>query len=698
MTADEESWDLDTDEIRSVDSEELYETRPNRWKGNKATWNTYTQEERLLHRSMEQLRNRDLSVHLYNAFALRNRAVRPSAAGQPEEADTDRPLEEIVDSGEWRPPNLWTAWPMNSRIVPGDDFLKETHDEDDEFTTRSRKEQLPSTALEEELTATILRQAKERFLRRQRRAREREEAARTRDESANQRTAASSVSAHSSAVSDEDDEDEEGNTPLPSGQGAQAAGTSDVDAEKPNRSKTYEPVVSANDDLSADLLRPSVRHILSTLDNTLTALHNARLAGLSYMTDSSASATDVEDDNASDAASVSSAASRASSSASKRKKKGRPRSKAPRTPEPEWTRALERRGRPKKVAVPLPGETEKEMKIRIARASKKRIPFSSDEEDAAAAAEAEGEDAVVKRDEEGSGVETSRSRPPRKRRDLPAEARAEAKIKARETMLGNWGLRDWSDVVGAASLSGFKPDVVARAAQRCADLFGQGMEMRTLSEGPATKGPKPQTTRYVPGGGSSSDRRGGGGGATAPYAGASSSEDSEKERPVVKARRFGAASSRQNSLARDSIPPSDSDATERGRSTTAAAAARRSRSASRASSVGFFCCPVAGCERSLEGFGRRANLQRHVATIHPGRVGDALGGSGGGGGDRFDVESEDEMAGAVHVDGFMRPIRARKGWRAEDTGKRKRKRHYRGRKRDESDGGSELGEAVLDST
>ncbi|KXH51808.1 RNA polymerase I specific transcription initiation factor [Colletotrichum nymphaeae SA-01] len=697
MTANEESWDFDTDEIRSVDSEELYETRPNRWKGNKATWNTYTQEERLLHRSMEQVRNRDLSVHLYNAFALRNRAVRPSVAGDPNEADTDRPLEEIVDSGEWRPPNLWTAWPMNSRIVPGDDFLKETHDEDDDFTTRSRKEQLPSTALEEELTATILRQAKERFLRRQRRAREREEAARTRDESANARTAASSVSAHSSAVSDED---EEGNTPPLSGQDAQAAGVSDVDVEKPKRSKTYEPVVSANDDLSADLLRPSVRHILSTLDNTLTALHNARLAGLSYMTDSSASATDVEDtNNASDAASVSSAASRASSSASKRKKKGRPRSKAPRTPEPEWTRALERRGRPKKVAVPLPGETEKEMKIRIARASKKRIPFSSDEEDAAAAAaETEGEeDGVGKKDDEGSGAETSRSRSPRKRRDLPAEARAEAKIKARETMLGNWGLRDWSDVIGAASLSGFKPDVVARAAQRCADLFGQGMEMRTLFEGPATKGPKPQTKRYIPGGGR--DRGGGGGGTAASYAGASSSEDSEKEKPVVKARRFG-ASSRQNSLARDSIPPSDSDATGRGRSiTAAAAAARRSRSASRASSVGFFYCPVSGCERSLEGFGRRANLQRHVATMHPGRVGDVVGGGGGGGGsDRFDVESEDEMVGAVHVDGFLRPIRARKGWRAEDTGKRKRKRHYRGRKRDESDGGSEIGEAVLDST
>ncbi|KAK1624920.1 RNA polymerase I-specific transcription initiation factor-domain-containing protein [Colletotrichum phormii] len=697
MTANEESWDLDTDEIRSVDSEELYETRPNRWKGNKATWSSYTQEERLLHRSMEKLRNRDLSVHLYNAFALRNRAVRPSVAAEPDEADTDRPLEEIVDSGEWRPPNLWTAWPMNSRIVPGDDFLKETHDEDDDFTTRSRKEELPSTALEEEMTATILRQAKERFLRRQRKAQERDQTARTRDESAHERTAASSMSALSSAASDNDDDDkEEGgeNAPSPSGQGAQA-GVSDVEVENPKRSKTYEPVVSANDDLSANLLRPSVRHILSTLDNTLTALHNCRLAGLSYMTDSSASATDVED--ASDAASVSSAASRASSSASKRKKKGRPRSKAPRTPEPEWTRALERRGRPKKMAVPLPGETEKEMKIRIARSQKKRIPFSSDEEEDAAAGETEAEDGVKKA--KGSGDETSRSRSPRKKRDLPAEARAEAKIKARETMLGNWGLRDWSDVIGAASLSGFKPDVVARAAQRCADLFGQGMEMQTLFEGSASKGPKPQTTRYIPGVGSSSTNRRGG--RAGPYAAAaeSSSEESEKERPVARTRRFG-TSSRQNSLARDSIPPSDSDAAARGRSTAAsaaaaAAAARRSRSASRASSVGLFFCPVAGCDRSLEGFGRRANLQRHVATMHPGRAGDI---GGGGGSDRFNVESEEEMDGAVHVDGFLKPIRPRKGWRAEDMGKRKRKRHYRGRKMGGSDGGSGVEEAVLDST
>ncbi|EFQ25610.1 RNA polymerase I specific transcription initiation factor [Colletotrichum graminicola] len=651
MAANEESWDLDTDEIRSVDSEELYETRPNRWKGNRSTWYTYTQEERLLYRSMEKERDRDLSVHLYNAFALKHRPVRPTATAEPDAEDADRPLEEIVDSGEWRPPSLWTAWPMNPQTVPGDDFLKETHDEDDNFTIRHRQAQLPSTALEEELTATILRQAKERFQRRQRKYQEKE-AARAQDDTGRETTEPSCPSAASS-----DDEKD-----VLSDEGETKA-EPDEDAEIPKRAKTYEAVVSADDDLSADLLRPSVRHILSTLDNTLAALHNARLAGLSYMTDSSASATEGDASDAfSDGISVASAVSRASS-ATRRQRKGAPRSKAPRTPEPERP-STERRGRPRKALVPLPGETEKEMKIRIARERKKRIPYSSDEE-VNDGKEGEGE---RKEPETEAEAETSRSRSPRKKRDLPPETRAGAKIRARESMLGSWGLRDWSDVMGAASLAGFKPEVVARAAQRCADLFGQGMEMQTLLEGPPSERLKPQGTRYLPG----SSRR---------QSPSLSSSDSEVERPALRRR----VVSRQGSLARDSVPPSDSDAT-RGRGSRTPS---RGRSTSRTSSVGLFFCPVAGCPRAAEGFGRRTNLQRHVARFHPGQAVEV------------DVESEDEMFGAVHVDGFLKPIRARKGWRAEDTGTRKRKRHYRGRRVDESDASDRSGvgeESVWDSS
>ncbi|KAF9870251.1 putative RNA polymerase I specific transcription initiation factor [Colletotrichum karsti] len=669
MTANEESWDLDSDEIRSIDSDELRETRPNRWKGSAATWRTLTEEERLLHRSMEQLRNRDLSVHLYNTFAVKNRKIQANSnsATDPDTEDADQALRDRADKTDWRPPNTWTAWPMNVKDVPGDDFMKETHDQDDDLTVRSGVPQLPSTVLEEELTATILKQAKERFRRRQDKHRQKEAAA---DET----TAAHSQSAYSQSEFTTEDGDGSSAEEDPT----KVAAATDDQTPKPT-TKTYEAVVSANDDLSADLLRPSVRHILSMMDNTLTTLHNARLAGLSYMTDSSASATDVSDaSEGSDAGSLTSRGSRTSRSSrgspKKRSKQGRPRSKTPRTPEPEQG-GKKRKGRPRKAHAPLPGETEKEMMIRIAREQHKRIPFSSEEDnnredgngeqgEVAEPADAASDDDEDAAEDTARDTSPEKSRSPRKKRDLPPEARLEARTRHRENMLRDWGLRDWSDIIGAASISGFKPEVVARAAQRCADLFGQGMEMQTLLEGPASKGPKPQRKRYLPN--------------TRPRVASFSSSD-EEGGPVP----FRGVGKRQRSRGRDSAPPTDTEAQGAG-----SRASSRRRSASRSSSVGLFYCPVAGCERSLEGFDRKANLQRHVTRVHPGQAVEV-----------DEVESENEMHGAVHVDGFLKPIRARKGWRAEDTGHRKRKRHYRGKRLQSGDETSGVGEeSVWDSS
>ena len=43
-----------------------------------------------------------------------------------------------------------------------------------------------------------------------------------------------------------------------------------------------------------------------------------------------------------------------------------------------------------------------------------------------------------------------------------------------------------------------------------------------------------------------------------------------------------------------------------------------------------------------------------------------------------EVDSEDEMYGAVHVDGFLKPTRMRPGWRAVDSGERSRSRSRKG--------------------
>lgn len=53
-------------------------TRPNRWAGAPSTWQSITQQERDLAGSLDELRNRDLSVHLFNAHALSKRAARLS--------------------------------------------------------------------------------------------------------------------------------------------------------------------------------------------------------------------------------------------------------------------------------------------------------------------------------------------------------------------------------------------------------------------------------------------------------------------------------------------------------------------------------------------------------------------------------------------------------------------------------------------
>lgn len=45
------------------------------------------------------------------------------------------------------------------------------------------------------------------------------------------------------------------------------------------------------------------------------------------------------------------------------------------------------------------------------------------------------------------------------------------------------GLRDWSDVLGIASMIGWESAVVERAATRCATLFEEGISFRTLGEG-----------------------------------------------------------------------------------------------------------------------------------------------------------------------------------------------------------------------
>jgi len=71
--SDDGEWDKNTDDINSLATEELHRSRPNRWTGAASTWRSYTEQERRMHAALLGERRGDLSVHLYNAFAMRGR-------------------------------------------------------------------------------------------------------------------------------------------------------------------------------------------------------------------------------------------------------------------------------------------------------------------------------------------------------------------------------------------------------------------------------------------------------------------------------------------------------------------------------------------------------------------------------------------------------------------------------------------------
>lgn len=93
------------------------------------------------------------------------------------------------------------------------------------------------------------------------------------------------------------------------------------------------------------------------------------------------------------------------------------------------------------------------------------------------------------------------------------------------------------------------------------------------------------------------------------------------------------------------------------------------------------------CERAATGFTRVTNLKRHLKLVHKGMtLDDASSPAQSSAHSESEVDSEDEMLGAVHVDGFLKPIVPSKGWRGEDLERRKRKRGWRkGRRGEETD-------------
>lgn len=527
---------------------------------------------------------------------------------------------------------------------------------------------MPSEPLREELQAAILRVAKRRFTARKRRW----DAVRPSVEDNNQ--------ADDEEESEDDDEGQGGDE----GEDDEYPGA----AARPRRPRTFDPVVSADDDLSHALLAPSVSHAITNLDATLRILHHTRPTNGGYDSDSSTAS-----ERGKGREEKQKGKDKEKEDKEKEKAKEKEKEKEREKRKKERAHKTTNRGRPRKAHVPLDGETPEEMMLRVARENHRRVAdikrdlefeawMRGDSQELAE--EVEGQDVkgeVAEQDEQdeqdeqeeeeeqeeqdaqpsSSESDTKEPTPP------PRRTREKKRPEKRPRDRRELGLRDWSDVLGAAALAGFHPSVVARAAQRCSSLFGEGMTLRTLHEVPMPRGAPTSTGMHTASIKPLHNTR--------HNANDDTSEDDLSSTPSVVSRRSQPRSRRTTPSPRFGTPASSSRS--------------RSRSASAGGLQHF--CSVPGCPRAARGFPRRANLKRHVVLVHGGDTGTGRMPSssppGTAGGAATDpVDSDDEVVGAVHVDGFLRPVSpGRGGWQGAGWGTPTRKRKRNKARRRSSD-------------
>ncbi|PYI22227.1 hypothetical protein BO99DRAFT_378273 [Aspergillus violaceofuscus CBS 115571] len=165
------------------------------------------------------------------------------------------------------------------------------------------------------------------------------------------------------------------------------------------------------------------------------------------------------------------------------------------------------------------------------------------------------------------------------------------------------GLRDWSEVLGIASMTGFPAAAVMRASRRCADLFGEDMAFRTFHEG--------QVRQDLPDAGS--------GPGPWHYVESESEPEAELEPetesvPQPEAIPLSSRASSRKPRSRATSLRGGS----RSRATTASAddtPRPRGKGEHRKSDL---VCPIKNCDRHYNGFSRTWNLNQHLKTMHPG--------------------------------------------------------------------------------
>ncbi|KAF2972373.1 hypothetical protein GQX73_g1140 [Xylaria multiplex] len=654
----------DSDEyLPDSDDSNDEDERPNRWTGPLSTWQQLNSAEIDTLSALNEIRNQDLSIHLFNAFALKNRHNRREARDVLEPVpnqvvhlhrhDINTATGQLVKEDKWVPPNAWTAWPLCADAVPRPEFMKRVDIDDEHFTFRMKTSYMPETELEEIISATMLRFAKERFQARQEAAQRNEDAIRSglaSDEEDSSMELGSGPS-RSRSKSRGKSGSKSRSVEYESTSEGEAMDIDDLPVEEsapsvPLQNASLKTVVATDDELSYALLRPSAQAILAKLDTILSVLHNAQESKINCPSESEASDAPSRSQSRSRSRSQGPSKMYSQSPSARRRQLliSRASSTAKEPSPPETSVGVKKRGRPKRVYPRLDGETEREYAVRIARLRKKPIPFFpgddpvpiSDSTPVPSSA-AEYTDTNAKHNPKGRRTRVPRRRGSEALSDITSTSETRRELSQRPR-LARVRLRDWRDILGAAALAGFPAQALDRAARRCADLFGQSFTLHTLQEGLPDRKQLDKSVRYDLG-------------MTIPLL-LEDSEDSDDEAPSQRLRVA-------------SIAPSEGEGQSRGCGRgRSSSTAPQSRSQSRSASAGgAFFCMFDPCPRTVKPFDRRQNLMRHLRLIHN-YDGDEL---------SIDVDSQDEMHGAVHVDGFLKTIKVRAGWRGEDAAKEKRR-------------------------
>jgi hypothetical protein len=453
--------------------------RPNRFTGKPSTWKGYTEEDRQTAASLAQIESGDLSAHLYNAHALKRRVrlskdeLNDVRTWQSKEAwikkGEDLEFTDILGDvqTELVPSKRWTAWPLPAQDIPGpkEKFWQQRGAEGTTRPARGLRAREAGTELREELLAVFLRLSKENWNSRK----PADESHPHEDEVVRDnenRSRSKSANSQQSQTSDLDPGQDESEVEMQDSEIGKLNDDPGMQSESEqkfahlfNRKKrgrkpsppSVKATVLADDDRARRLLQPTINSLLTQVDGLASGIRRTRMNhfGRGAYSDTSGS------EAFSDAESI----------------RTRSRSRSRSTTRAKSTAAQKRPS--KQTKRPL----------RDAR------PLDNDESGSDF-----GTDFGMERHATrgSSGPST-----PRGRRARSKSVVTESSPSAERKALAQFGLMDWSEVLGIASVTGWNERAVARTAQRCASLFGEGMAFRSFNENLAMSS-VPEPIQYTP--------------------------------------------------------------------------------------------------------------------------------------------------------------------------------------------------------